>query len=235
MLVLTASSAQDAVRGLAEQSPHEIGVASGGSSLLVRQLSSGAEADVLITADEATMAAAAKAGLLASEPVTVAASRLVLAVPAEDNSDNNRSPISSLADLESAEVDLVLCAEPVPCGSAARAVLEAAGVEPQVRSFEPNSRQALSKVAIGVADAALVWEVDVQSEERVSAVSSVGEMPATSYKAAVVLGARNAELAEEFISRLESDEGQAYLAQFGFLPVDLREFNGSESAVVGLS
>lgn len=220
MLILSASSAQDGVRGLAEASPGEIGVASGGSSSLVRQLSSGAQADVLITADEATMTAAADAGLLASEPVTVAVSQLVLAVPAEDTVDAGRPPITGLADLASGDVDLVLCAEPVPCGTAAREALDAAGVDPPVRSFEPNSRQALSKVALGVADAALVWEVDVASEERASVVRSAGEMPVTHYMAAVVRGARHPDLAEEFIVRMESDEGQALLAQFGFLPVD---------------
>jgi len=247
MLVLTASSAQDAVRGLAEESSGEIGVASGGSSSLVRQLSSGAKADVLITADEATMAAAADAGLLASEPVTVATSRLVLAIPAASDSNTGRPLVASLADLESADVDLVLCDEPVPCGAAARAALEAAGVDAQVRSFEPNSRQALSKVALGVADAALVWEVDVNSEERVSVVTSTDEMPVTHYRAAVVRGARHPDLAEEFIARMESDEGQAMLAQFGFLPVDQigttdkrgtvdeRKLSGAESASVGLS
>ena len=235
MLVLTASSAQDAVRGLAEDSPGEIGVASGGSSSLVRQLSGGAEADVLITADEATMAAASEAGLLASEPVTVAASRLVLAVPAGDSVETSRPPVTSLQDLESPEVDLVLCAEPVPCGAAARTALDAAGVDPQVRSYEPNSRQALSKVALGVADAALVWEVDLHSEERVSAASSVGRMPETHYSAAVVRGARHPDLAADFISRMASDEGQAVLAQFGFLPVDQQGLDEVESAAAGVS
>lgn len=247
MLVLTASSAQDAVREIAENPAGGIGVASGGSNSLVRQLSSGAEADVLITADEATMAAASDAGLLASEPVTVATSRLVLVVPAEGSLPADSPIVTSLADLESSEIDLVLCSEPVPCGAAARAALDSAGLDPQVRSYEPNSRQTLSKVALGVADAALVWEVDARSEERVAVVSSADQMPVTRYQAAVVRGARHPDQAEEFISRMESDEGQARLAEFGFLPVDQigttdkrgtvdeRKLSGFESTSVGLS
>jgi molybdate transport system substrate-binding protein len=214
LLVLSASSAQDAVRSMAEADLDLVDVASGGSSSLVRQIAGGADADVLITADEATMQAAADAGLLASEPVTVAKSRLVVAVAAGD-SEAAQAP--SLSEFDFSNATLVLCSEPVPCGAAAQTALATAGIDPQVSSYEPNSRQTLAKVGMGVADVALVWEVDLQTDDRVVAASAGSQLPVTRYQAAVVRGTSDPVRATEFIEGLTSSDGQALLAEYGFL------------------
>ena len=220
LLVLSASSAQDAVRELATSTAGDVDVVSGGSSALVRQLQSGVGGDVLITADVQTMRAAVDAGVISSDPVTFAASRLVVAVPVEQRAQMAGSLLSGF---DFSENVLVLCSEPVPCGAAARAALDRAGVDPVVSSYEPSSRQALAKVALGVADVALVWRVDLESDDRVVAVSSEIDMPITQYRAAVVSEAQDPERASRFVRTLTSEKGQSVLAAYGFEPVTVLE------------
>jgi molybdate transport system substrate-binding protein len=220
LLVLTASSAQDAVRSIAEANPAGVDVASGGSSSLVRQIAGGASADVLITADEATMRTARDQGLLDSDPVTVATSRLVIAVPAAQAPIDQ---VSSLSEFDFNNATLVLCSQPVPCGAAAQSAFVAVGIDPQVSSYEPNSRQALAKVGLGVADVALVWEVDLASDDRAAAVASGAQLPVTRYQAAVVRGSAHPDRAGEFIEQLTTGDGRAVLAEYGFLPFDYRD------------
>jgi molybdate transport system substrate-binding protein len=212
-LVLSASSAQEAVRAVADDLPGETQVAAGGSSALVRQLQSGARADVLITADERTMSAAVDAGLVATAPTAIASARLALAVP---SGAQPTSPAQRLTEVDFTDVRLVLCSPPVPCGAAAEQALSRAGIDPEVSSYEPNSRQTLAKVALGVADAALVWNVDLHDEPRVRAEYPGLDLPTTTYYAAVTKGASRPEQARAFITSLTSAAGQATLHSFGF-------------------
>ncbi|MCH9815337.1 MAG: substrate-binding domain-containing protein [Actinomycetia bacterium] len=208
LLVLSAASAQDAVRVLA--SDQSAAVASGGSNALVRQLAGGARGDVLITADARTMAAAAEQGLLSADPITFATSELVLAVPA------TQTAVSSLADLKDADLSLVVCAPEVPCGWAARPVLEQQGLRDQVRSLEPNSRQALAKLRLGQVDAALVWAVDIAGNETLRAISLATETDPTHYQAAVTRQAVAPAAARAFVQSLLSPTSQASLREQGF-------------------
>lgn len=218
--VLSASSAQDTVRAAVSQSDSTIQVASGGSNSLVRQLASGAQADVLITADERTMSAAVDAGLTASDPIVVGQSRLVLVVPAGTVHEGKRrlGEISNLRDVDFADTRLVVCADPVPCGAATQRAFADAGIDPPVSSYEPSSRQALSKVAIGVADAAFVWDVDLRADARVAAAYSGTDLPVTQYRAVVLASSSRPDDAHSFIAELQSSNGQRLLAEHGFLP-----------------
>ena len=87
-----------------------------GSRDLVAQLSDGAAADVLATADIATMAAALVEGVVAGEPREFATNRLAVAVPVD-----NPAGITGVGDLAAPGLRLVVCAPQVPCGAAAPA------------------------------------------------------------------------------------------------------------------
>jgi molybdate transport system substrate-binding protein len=135
-----------------------------GSSALVAQIADGAPADVLATADDATMRQAVSGGSVAGSPTTFATNSLVIAVE-----PGNPLGITGLADLAAAPV-VVLAAPEVPAGAYARDVLARAGVVVDVASYEQNVRSVLSKVALGEADAGIVYRTDAIATDAVAAV-----------------------------------------------------------------
>ena len=115
--------AVEAVDGHFDGSPGVVAVVAGSSTLLA-QLAAGADADVLITADAATMDRAAAEGLVQGAPVVIAANALVLATAA-----GNPGHVTGLGDLARGDLLVGLCAVEVPCGALAQRALEGAGVD----------------------------------------------------------------------------------------------------------
>lgn len=126
-----------------------------GSSALAAQLAEGAEADVLMTADAATMQRAVEAGSVRGRVTAVAANSLVLAV-----TSGNPGQVRSLEDLGRADLLIGLCAAGVPCGALADRALNRLGVEPAVDTRELNARALAAKIALGELDAGLVYATD---------------------------------------------------------------------------
>ncbi|MBK9125706.1 MAG: molybdate ABC transporter substrate-binding protein [Chloroflexi bacterium] len=199
----------------------------GGSSTLGAQLSEGAEADVFASANQRQMAAAQEAGRIAGEPRVFARNRLALIVPAD-----NPAQIESLADLQNPGVVLVIAAEGVPVRDYTETMLTAMSADPahgqmvvvgiraNVRSEEPNVRQVTAKVALGEADAGIVYSSDVTPDIRESVIQF--EIPdafnvIAEYPIAVVEGAGDAVLAQSFVEFVHSDAGQDTLERWGFV------------------
>ena len=74
---------------------------------------------------------------------------------------DNPAGIESFQDLAEPGLNLVVCAPEVPCGAAAQAAAEAAGVELKPVSEEQSVTDVLDKVTTGEADAGLVYVTDV--------------------------------------------------------------------------
>lgn len=199
----------------------------GGSSTLGAQLSEGAEADVFASANQRQMAAAQEAGRIAGEPRVFARNRLALIVPAD-----NPALIESLADLQNPGSVLVIAAEGVPVRDYTETMLTALSADPaygqtfvdgfraNVRSEEPNVRQVTAKVALGEADAGIVYSSDVTPDIRESVRTL--EIPdvynvIAEYPIAVVEGAGDAVLAQSFVEFVHSDAGQDTLERWGFV------------------
>lgn len=182
------------------------------SSTLARQVEDGAPADVLATADEASMAAVADAGLV-SPPTVFARNRLAILV-----ARGNPRGIRSLADLGGSGLAVVLCAPQVPCGRLAVAVLVRAGVDARARSLEPNVKGVVAKVVLGEADAGLVYATDVRAAgSRADGVEIPAEQNlVTGYPVATVRSAPNPEAAARFVDLVTSEEGRAVLGAAGF-------------------
>ena len=187
----------------------------GSSPVVTRQVIEGAPADVLITADRSTMQVAADVDAV-GERTPVARNRLALAVRAA-----NPMRVRSVTDLRRTDLKVVLCDPEVPCGRLAAALLEKAGVSVQPVSLEENVSAALGKVALGEADATIVYESDVH--QRRAGVETVAlpeardrELEAV-YPAAVVTGAKQRASAEAFIELLASPEGTEVFRRAGFL------------------
>ena len=126
-----------------------------GSSALAAQLAEGAEADILMTADAATMQRAVEAGSVRGQVTAVAANSLVLAV-----APGNPGQVRSLEDLGQADLLIGLCAAGVPCGTLADRALSDLGVEPAVDTRELNARALAAKIALGELDAGLIYSTD---------------------------------------------------------------------------
>ena len=90
-------------------------------------------------------------------------------------------------------------------------------------SEEPNVRQALAKVFLGEADAAIVYLTDVTP----NVAARLKQIPiperfnvVARYPIGVVKGSAQAPAAEQFIAYLRSPVGRAILAKHGFNEVE---------------
>ena len=168
-----------------------------GSQQLVTQLTQGAPADVVATADEATMQRAADAGLV-DTPATFARTTLVIAVR-----PGNPSKVVGLADLARPDLTVVLADPSVPAGRYARQALDVTGVKVNPRSLELDVRAALAKVTAGEADAAIVYTTDVRSSGGKADAVTFAEAAApgltVSYRIAVVRATAHRAAAEAFV------------------------------------
>ncbi|WP_211286329.1 molybdate ABC transporter substrate-binding protein [Rathayibacter tritici] len=184
-----------------------------GSSDLATQIVNGAPADVFASADERTMSTVADAGLVAGDPVDIATNTLEIAVP-----PGNPAEIVSLADLARPGTATVVCAPQVPCGAAAVAVEQAAGVDIAPVSEESSVTDVLGKVSSGEADAGLVYATDVRgSGGSVTGIPFAESSAAVNtYPIAALTGAGDSSTAAAFVAYAASDAGRAVLAAAGF-------------------
>ena len=214
LTVLAASSLTDVYEGLATDFEEEQGVdvefSFGSSTDLAEQAADGAPGDVLSTADETSMQIAEDAGVT-GDVVTFATNVLVIVTPPD-----NPAGIESLADL--ADATWVRCADDVPCGRVALAVLEANGITAEPVSLEEDVRSTLDKVISGEAEAGLVYASDaVAAGDDVARIDIPGsEEQITSYFAATLEGAADADLAQAWIDLLTSEAGQQAFTDAGF-------------------
>lgn len=187
-----------------------------GSQILAAQIVEGAQVDVFASADDIQMQRAAQSGRIG--PVSAfATSRLVLITPVD-----NPGKISSVGDLARPGVRLVLAGPTVPAGSYAREALNQLGVgEPalaNVVSNEENVRGVVGKVALGEADAGIVYVTDVTPTVAAKLRRiELGVAIWPRYEIAVLKDNIQPKLAQGFVEMVLGAEGQATLARHGFL------------------
>jgi molybdate transport system substrate-binding protein len=184
----------------------------GGSSTLVAQIQQGAIGDIFASADQPNMQKAVDAGLVAESPSIFAHNRLEIVVGA-----GNPERITGLSDLGHSGLIVVLCAPAVPCGRYAAQALQKAGVALKPASQETDVKAVVSKVALGEADAGIVYITDVKAAG--AAVQGV-EIPLSlnvvaDYPVAILKDSQNTPLAKAFVSYLLG-AGQPTLARYGF-------------------
>lgn len=185
-----------------------------GSQQLVTQLIQGAKADVIATADDASMQRLVAARLV-DPPVTFARTRLVIAV-----APGNPKGIGGLADLGRPGLAVVLADPSVPAGRYARRVLDGAGVGLSPRSLELDVKAALGKVTTGAADAAIVYATDVGSSGGKAAAVAFPEADdpaaAVTYRIAVVTGTGRRAAAAAFVAAATGGPVRDALLATGF-------------------
>lgn len=184
------------------------------SSALATQVDEGAPADVFASADAANMAKVVHAGAISGVPDVFARNRLEIAVE-----PGNPLKIHSLADTVKPDVTLVLCAAVVPCGRYALESYAKAGVKvPEVPTAE-NAKATLTKVALGEADAAVVYVTDVAAAKDDTDGVAIPEREnvVAAYPIGVVKDTQNRVLARAFADYITSSRGQRTLRHFAFL------------------
>jgi molybdate transport system substrate-binding protein len=152
--------------------------------------------------------------------VDFAQNKLVIITP-PDNSAN----ITSLKDLANPGVQVVLAAEGVPVGDYARQALDTAGISKAVLanvvSNEEDDASVVAKITAGEGDAAIVYVSDVTSAvaPQVTAVTIPDAINVVAtYPIAVVSTSTDPDIAQTFVTYVTGSEGEATLADFGFLP-----------------
>ncbi len=217
--ILAAASLTDVFQRLADEMANdcpdlEIVYSFGPSSGLVEQVLTGAPADVLATADTATMDNAVSGGAVDGDPVVFARNTLTLAVPA-----GNPGGVAALADLSDESLRIALCEPQVPCGAAAERLLELAGVTAVPDTLESDVRDSTGKVALGEVDAALIYRTDAATMPDDIDTIDVPEADevVNDYPVAVLANAATRPGADAFVEALTSELGRRTLSEAGFV------------------
>ena len=160
--VMAASSLSDVVaqvdeafRDDADEATPPIRAVVAASSALVAQLEAGVEADILITANAATINRALDSGWIAGEVVVIATNRIVLAL-----APGNPGGITSLDALSAEGLLIGACAVEVPCGALADQAIEVLELHAALDTRELNVRALATKIALGELDAGFVYATD---------------------------------------------------------------------------
>ena len=210
--VFAAASLQPAFDKIARQMNEGATFNYAGTQTLTAQLTQGAQADVFASADTAHMKTVQDAGLIKDAPQVFAHNRLEIAV-----AKGNPRAIRGLADLGRSGLVVVLADPSVPAGKYAQQALAKAGVTVKPASLELQVTAVLTKVALGEADAGVVYVSDVVTSGKVDGVTIPDDQNVIAdYPIATLVTARNVGSARRFVDFALSQEGQAILNVAGF-------------------
>jgi molybdate transport system substrate-binding protein len=199
-----------------------------GSQILATQIKQGATADVFASADQKNMKSVEDAGLMNNSSVVIfAENKLAIVVPTA-----NPANITSLSDLNKTGVKLDIANSSVPVGNYTLQMLSKASnnstygsgfntsVLKNVVSEETNVNDVVAKVALGQADAGIVYKSDVPAayQSKVTTITIPDSVNVLAkYPIGVVNTSSNAELAQSFINYVTSPAGQAILLKYDFI------------------
>ena len=197
------------------------------SSTLAAQLIQGAPADVFASANERQMEIVIEAGFIDEAELEIfARNQLVLITPSD-----NPAGLDAIRDLAGEGILLVLAAAGTPIRAYTDDMFASHGGEygadfvekvyRNLASEESNVRQVAARVALGEADAGIVYQTDVSGDVR-GQLRAIEIAPAhnqqASYPIAALSESTNARLAERFVDFVLSDGARSILSAFGFCP-----------------
>jgi len=196
------------------------------SSALRTQIEQGAPADVFLSADSTNPQKLTDAGLADGDVIAFAGNVMTIIVPTD-----NPAGIASPADLAEPRVKIVAAGDEVPITRYATQVVDnlaalpgypadfAARCAANIVSREDNVKAVVAKVELGEGDAGIVYVTDAKASTSVTTVKIPDEVnvPAT-YAGVVVKSSAHPEAARAFLDWFAGSQGQAILAEFGFLP-----------------
>lgn len=187
-----------------------------GSDQLALQIRQGAPVDVYAAASPKYAELLYREGLV-RRPAVFATNRLVVLVPR-----SNPGRVGSVYDLRRRGVKVVIGDSSVPIGAYTRRVLDALGIEADVLanvvSQETDVKGIVAKVALGEADAGLVYATDarpVASRTRTISLPRRAQPPIR-YEIATVKAGRHPAAARAFVRAVLSKRGRTLLRRAGF-------------------
>jgi molybdate transport system substrate-binding protein len=187
-----------------------------GSDQLALQIRQGAPADVYAAASPKYTQLLYRDGFVL-KPVVFATNKLIVVVP-----ESNPANIRTAYDLRRDGVKLVIGDRTVPIGSYTRQILDTLGITADVMknvvSQETDVKSIVTKVALGEADAGLVYRTDakaVASRTRSIPLPDWAQPPIR-YEVAVVKTSSHAAAARAFVKQVTSKRGRHLLSQAGF-------------------
>ncbi len=207
--------------GFTAETGHSVATAYAGSSVLARQITQGAPADVFISASPDWMDVLEADGLLVpGSRFDLLGNRLVLVAPGPDAPQATIGPDLDLAGLLGDGHLAMAFVAAVPAGIYGKAALENLGLWEQVADRvvqTDNVRAALALVALGEAPLGIVYATDAAAEDAVSVVGSFPEdsHPPIIYPAAAIAAGRTNE-ATAFLAYLRGKPARDIFADAGF-------------------
>ena len=191
----------------------------GSSTTLGTQITNGAPADVLMSANTTVPAALYASGVV-EKPVNFTRNTLAVVVP-----KSNPAGIKSIYDLTKAGVKIDEAASSVPVGSYTVQVLNQMGlntaIQANVVSKETSDANVVAKVALGQVDAGFVYLSDYVIDPAQLTLIKVPAwaQPKITYAMAIVTKSPNQAAAQAWMAKVLSAAGQAIFVKNGFLPL----------------
>ncbi len=196
-----------------------------GSQALRAQIEQGAKTDLFASADANNVILLETQGLVVGAPAIFAHNRLIVIAP-----KSNPAGIKELRDLAKPGLKLDIADAGVPVGSYTLQVLDNLSVDvaygtdfksrvlARVVSKENDVKQVVSKVALGEADAGIVYATDAQATiDKLTTIEIPDQFNViASYPVAMIKGSSSPTLAQKFIDAVLSTQGQAILRKYGF-------------------
>lgn len=187
-----------------------------GSDQLALQIRQGAPADLFASASPRYTELAYRDGYV-QKPVVFATNRLIVLLP-----KSNPAGIKTVYDLRRPGLKIVIGDKAVPIGTYTRQILDALGITNDVMSNvvsqETDVKGIVSKVALGEADAGLVYRTDarpVAGRTRTIALPDWAQPPIR-YEIAIVKSSEHAAAARAYLKKVTSTRGRRLLAAAGF-------------------
>ncbi|HKJ26688.1 MAG TPA: molybdate ABC transporter substrate-binding protein [Anaerolineales bacterium] len=228
LIIFAASSLTNAFMDLAdafEAQYQEVNVVLNfaSSAQLAAQLIEGAQTDIYASANQTQMQNVVDAGLVVGRPDIFVSNQLTLLVPKD-----NPAGIARLADLANPSVTLILASPSTPIRVYSDQIIQnyadaafAEAVYRNLASEEANVRQVVTKISLGEGDAGIVYTSDLTPDiaEHVTSIPIPQENNVVaSYPIGLLTQGNNPILARDFLLFTLSNEGQAILTNWGFLP-----------------
>jgi molybdate transport system substrate-binding protein len=203
-----------------------ITVSTDSSSALETQIEQGAPADVFLSADTTNPQKLVDGGFADGESVVFASNKLTIITPTGDPAGLTRP-----FDLGRSGVRVVAAGDDVPITTYATQLVEnlaasagapadfAAAYAANIVSKEDNVAAVRTKIELGEGDGAIVYVTDAAASDQVTVIELPDDVndPA-SYAGVVVKASPNVDAARAFLDWFAGPDGQAILADFGFLP-----------------
>jgi molybdate transport system substrate-binding protein len=188
---------------------------------LAAQLLEGIDSDIFASANEGQMEILQNAGEIIGTATIFCTNSLTIGVPTE-----NPYRITDLSDLTKPNIRLVLAAPNTPIREYSDLIVkkylppnDQISLYNNLVSEEPNVRQVVTKIALGEADAGIIYSSDITPD--ISMFVSAIPIPRENniiarYPIAILNRTNHINLAEDFINFLVSDEGQEIFQKWGF-------------------